>query len=38
MKKINGYIIAVPDKKNPDIIRYHRVTGPRFLYKDKIVE
>lgn len=38
MKKINGYMIAVPDKKNPNIIRYHRVTGPRFLYKDKIVD
>ena len=38
MKKRKSYLIAVPDKKNPNIIRYHRVTGPRFLYGKTIVK
>lgn len=38
MKKIKGFMIAVPDKKNPDIVRYHRVSGFKFMYGDKIVK
>lgn len=37
-RKNNGYLIAVPDKKNPEIINYYHVNGPRFLYGKSIVE
>lgn len=37
-KEKKGYLIAVPDKINPEIIRYHRVSGPKFFYGDKIVK
>ena len=38
MKKISGYLIAVPDKNNPKKVQHFYVTGPRFLYKDKIIK
>lgn len=38
MKKISGYMIAVPDKNNPKRVKHFYVTGPRFLYKDKIIK
>ena len=38
MKKIKGYMIAVPDKNNPKKVQHFYVTGPRFLYKDKIIK
>lgn len=38
MKKISGYMIAVPDKNNPKKVQHFYVTGPKFLYKDKIIK
>ena len=32
------YMIAIPDKKNPNLIKYFYVKGPKFLYGDKIVK
>lgn len=37
-RKNDGYLIAVPDKKNPEIINYYHVKGPKFLYGKRIVE